>query len=145
MFRQRSHFRPTPGLIFALDTYISQAYGAKNFKLIGIVFQNCMVICTLLSVPIAIAWWFTEPLLLLLGQGAESSKLAGEFTKWSIPGVLPYLYYRTIMRYLQNQHIMMPGNVPPPTRFFANFPRKTHRRRLQLFTSESLESFRISL
>jgi multidrug resistance protein, MATE family len=102
-------FFPRVGLIFALDTYISQAFGAKNFRLIGIVFQNCMVICTLLSIPITIAWMFTEDLLLLLGQGEAVSKLAGDFTKWSIPGVLPYLYYRTIMRYLQNQHIMMPG------------------------------------
>lgn len=58
---------------------------------------------------------FTENLLILVGQGVEVSRLAGDFTKYSIPGVLPYLYYRAIMRYLQNQRIMMPGT-------YATFP-----------------------
>jgi Na+-driven multidrug efflux pump len=95
------------GIVFALDTFVSQAYGAstnsatflrhsshnipaisitscvvcffdaENYKLIGTVFQNCLVVVTIISIPTAVSYWFTEPMLLALKQGEEVSRLAG--------------------------------------------------------------------
>jgi hypothetical protein len=47
-------------MIFGLDTLVSQAYGAGNYKLIGIILQNAVFIGTLACIPVALLWFFTE-------------------------------------------------------------------------------------
>lgn len=45
------------GLCSALDTLISQAYGAKAYRLTGLYAQRAAVILTLSSIPVAALWW----------------------------------------------------------------------------------------
>lgn len=93
----------------AMDTLVSQAYGARNFKFIGVVFQNALVVASLMFLPIALCFWFTEPVLLLLRQDPELARLAGIYNKWLLIGVLPLLVYRAQTQYLQNQRILAPA------------------------------------
>ena len=44
------------GLCSALDTLISQAYGAKAYRLTGLYAQRAAVILTLSSIPVAALW-----------------------------------------------------------------------------------------
>ena len=52
------------GLLTAMDTLAAQAYGAKNFKRVGVVYQRAMLVLaflilpvsTVLGVPCAAAW-----------------------------------------------------------------------------------------
>jgi MATE family multidrug resistance protein len=94
-----------------MDTLVSQAYGARNFKFIGVVFQNALVVAVAIFIPIALAFWFTEPVLVLLKQDVHLAKMAGTYNRWLIPGVLPLLIYRTQTQYLQNQRILKPAMV----------------------------------
>ena len=43
-----------------------QAYGARNFRLVGIVYQRALLLTTLVTAVMALAWTQAEPLLLLL-------------------------------------------------------------------------------
>lgn len=95
----------------AMDTIVSQAFGAKNFRLIGITFQNALVVATFLSIPISLLWWFTEPILVLFQQDPMLSKGAALYNQLSIPGLIPALFYRTISQFLQNQRIMYPAVI----------------------------------
>lgn len=52
----------------------------------------------IISFPIATLWLFTEPILILLGQDPEISKLSSEFTFFMIPGLFPMLAYYCIMK-----------------------------------------------
>jgi len=45
-----------------------QAYGAKNYKLVGLVYQRALLIVTLSAVPLVIILMFARPLLMLGGQ-----------------------------------------------------------------------------
>jgi MATE family multidrug resistance protein len=56
------------GLAFGLDTLLSQAYGAGQMRTFGIYLQSSFYVVTLGLVPICVALWFTEDILLLLGQ-----------------------------------------------------------------------------
>lgn len=94
-----------------MDTLVSQAYGARNFRFIGVVFQNALVVACLIFIPIALAFWFTEPVLILLKQEPRLAHLAGVYNRWLIPGVLPLLIYRAQTQYLQNQRILRPAIV----------------------------------
>lgn len=94
-----------------MDTIVSQAHGAKNYRIIGIAFQNSLVVVTLFSIPIALLWWFTEPILVLFAQDPIIAKGAGLYNKLSIPGLIPCMYYRAIGQYLQNQRILYPAVI----------------------------------
>lgn len=94
-----------------MDTIVSQAHGAKNYRIIGISFQNSLVVVTFVSIPIALLWWFTEPILVLLSQDPIVAQGAGLYNRLSIPGLIPCLYYRAIAQYLQNQRILYPAVI----------------------------------
>lgn len=94
-----------------MDTLVSQAYGARNYRYIGVVFQNALVVVSAIFIPIALCFWFTEPVLLLFRQDPHLAKMAGSYNRWLIPGVLPLLIYRAQTQYLQNQRILKPAIV----------------------------------
>lgn len=103
------------GVGSALNTLCSQAYGARNYPLVGIWFQVRLVgsiakpglarthawrchdmmlqvaslFSTVLIIPVMVAWWFTGPLLRACGFSAVESDLAATFARWSILGLWP--------------------------------------------------------
>ncbi len=60
-----------------------QAYGAKNYKMLGILLQRAQVILWVLCIPIVALWVHIDHVLLTLGQEPEV-KLA-RATVWLIP------------------------------------------------------------
>ena len=56
------------GTQFGLGALCSQAFGAKNYKRVGLLLQRQLLFHWLLCLPIGVMWWYTEPLLLRLGQ-----------------------------------------------------------------------------
>jgi multidrug resistance protein, MATE family len=68
------------GMASALDTLCSQAHtGSRDKHALGKHLQRAIIVMAILTFPIAILWTFTEPLLVLVGQDPEISKLAGVF------------------------------------------------------------------
>lgn len=98
------------GMASALDTLCSQSYtGSTDRHALGKHVQRGIVVMFFLSIPIATLWLFTEQLLIIAGQDAAISKLAGVFTFWMIPGLFPYLVSDCLKRYLQAQGLMKPS------------------------------------
>jgi MATE family multidrug resistance protein len=98
------------GMATALDTLCSQAFtGSSDPHALGKHLQRAIVIQALLSIPITLLWCYTEPLLLLLGQDPDISRLSGTFALYMIPGLFPYLCSQSIQKYLQAQGIMKAG------------------------------------
>jgi MATE family multidrug resistance protein len=64
-----------------------QAFGARNYAVLGEVLQRARVICWTICLPIALLWWWMEPVLLALGQEAELSRLAAINMRIMIPGL----------------------------------------------------------
>eukprot|EP01119_Soliformovum_irregulare_P015584 TRINITY_DN4402_c0_g1_i2.p1 TRINITY_DN4402_c0_g1~~TRINITY_DN4402_c0_g1_i2.p1 ORF type:complete len:518 (-),score=139.01 TRINITY_DN4402_c0_g1_i2:65-1429(-) len=108
------------GLVFGMDTLVSQAYGAKNFRLTGIIFQNALVVMTIGAIPISILWMFTKDILLLLGQSQELAEMAGKFAWCSLPGILPVIYYRASLRFFANQSVVKPALIISAIAFGLN-------------------------
>jgi multidrug resistance protein, MATE family len=98
------------GMASALDTLCSQSHtGSADKHALGKHLQRSIVVMFLLAIPISALWMCTEPILLLVGQDAEVSRLAGIFTMWLTPGLFPYLVADCLKRYLQAQGIMKPA------------------------------------
>ena len=62
------------GLGSALETLGSQAYGAKSYRLVGIVLQRSICVLMLACFPIFALWLHVEKLLLLLHQDREVAR-----------------------------------------------------------------------
>ncbi|CAM0904944.1 unnamed protein product [Alopecurus aequalis] len=92
----------------SLDTLCGQAYGAKQYHLLGIYKQRAIVVLTLVSVVVAIIWAYTGQILLLVGQDPEIAMGAGSYIRWLIPALFVYGLLQCHVRFLQTQNIVLP-------------------------------------
>jgi multidrug resistance protein, MATE family len=92
----------------ALDTFCGQAYGAKQYHLLGLYLQRAVLVLLLTSIPLAIVWGFTGQILLFLGQNPEISAEAGIYARWLIPSLFAYGLLQCHVRFLQSQNIVFP-------------------------------------
>eukprot|EP00823_Brevimastigomonas_motovehiculus_P005628 TRINITY_DN4183_c0_g1_i1.p1 TRINITY_DN4183_c0_g1~~TRINITY_DN4183_c0_g1_i1.p1 ORF type:complete len:651 (+),score=147.64 TRINITY_DN4183_c0_g1_i1:51-2003(+) len=95
------------GFASGIDTLGGQAFGSKKYKVVAYVLQRTILIITLLIIPICVLWYFSEDVLVLCGQNAETSKMAAHFIRISCFGIWPNCIYNALISYLQCQGIMM--------------------------------------
>ncbi|KAG6759571.1 hypothetical protein POTOM_036054 [Populus tomentosa] len=96
------------GMGSALETLCGQAYGAKQYHMLGIHTHRAMLTLLAVSIPLAIIWFYTATLLLSLGQDAEISGGAGTFNRWMIPSLFAYGLLQCLNRLLQTQNNVFP-------------------------------------
>ncbi|KAE8702281.1 MATE efflux family protein ALF5 [Hibiscus syriacus] len=96
------------GLSGALETLCGQGFGAKMYKMLGIYLQASCIISFFFSIIISILWFFTEPILVLLHQDPEISRMAAVYIKYLIPGLFAYGFLENILMFLQTQSIVIP-------------------------------------
>ncbi|XP_030931397.1 protein DETOXIFICATION 19-like [Quercus lobata] len=96
------------GLSGSLETLCGQGFGAKVYRLLGIYLQASCIISFLFSIIIAIIWFYTEPILILLHQETEIAKTAAHYIRFLIPGLFAYGFLQNILRFLQTQSILWP-------------------------------------
>ena len=94
----------------ALDTLCSSSFtGSKNPYELGILLQRAFVVLGGMYVVVAIIWWNSEQLFLLLGQEGELARDSALFLRYLVPGGLGYIYFECVKKYLQAQGIMGAG------------------------------------
>ncbi|KAL0001257.1 hypothetical protein SO802_015038 [Lithocarpus litseifolius] len=96
------------GLSGSLETLCGQGFGAKVYRLLGIYLQASCIISFLFSIIIAIIWFCTEPILILLHQETEIAKTAAHYIRFLIPGLFAFGFLQNILRFLQAQSILWP-------------------------------------
>ncbi|KAK7830817.1 protein detoxification 19 [Quercus suber] len=96
------------GLSGSLETLCGQGFGAKLYRLLGIYLQASCIISFLFSIIIAIIWFYTEPILILVHQETEIAKTAAHYIRFLIPGLFAYGFLQNILRFLQTQSILWP-------------------------------------
>ncbi|KAL5467556.1 hypothetical protein EMCRGX_G031806 [Ephydatia muelleri] len=95
------------GLSSALDTLCSQAFGFKNYKRVGVVVQQGILIIGLSMFPIWALWLNVKFLLVILQQDSCISELTSEYIK-TFSVALPGLFLLMILsKYLQAQSIIV--------------------------------------
>ncbi|KDO35046.1 hypothetical protein SPRG_01110 [Saprolegnia parasitica CBS 223.65] len=96
------------GMATAMDTLCTQAYGAGNIKKFGAYLQGALLGMALTLLPVFVLTWFTEAVLLALGQDATIAALAGTFTRLTMVG-FPFFYiYELLKKMLQAYNIVHP-------------------------------------
>ncbi|KAJ0989133.1 hypothetical protein J5N97_007489 [Dioscorea zingiberensis] len=107
-FANVSGFSLLLGMGSALDTLCGQAYGAKQYHMLGIHIQRAMFVLLVVSIPLAFLWAFTSQILIILGQNAEISAEAGLYARWLTPSLFAYGLLQCQVRFLQTQNIIWP-------------------------------------
>ncbi|MCL7021437.1 hypothetical protein MKW94_004965 [Papaver nudicaule] len=87
----------------ALETLCGQAYGAKQYRMLGIYMQRSWVILTLCAILLLPVYIFTSPILKFLGQPDDLAELSGLVTIWLIPLPFAFALQFPLQRFLQCQ------------------------------------------
>ncbi|KAK2994809.1 hypothetical protein RJ640_021041 [Escallonia rubra] len=91
------------GMGSALETLCGQAYGAGQYRMLGVYMQRSWVILmttACLMVPIYV---FSPPILEFFGETAQISQSAGTFALWMLPQLFAYAMNFPIQKFLQAQ------------------------------------------
>jgi MATE family multidrug resistance protein len=94
------------GLATALDSLGSQAYGAKQYSLVGLYTQRGMMISTAVCIPIIIIWSYTKEFLELVGVAPHIAVLSGEWVSYLRFACWPNFMYYMLARFQQCQGIV---------------------------------------
>ncbi|KAL4442008.1 hypothetical protein ABPG77_011269, partial [Micractinium sp. CCAP 211/92] len=106
------------GFATAMETLAGQAYGARNFKLVGVVYQRALLLTSAMAVVIALAWTQAEPLLLFFRQDPLLARSAARYMRLTIPALLGQGAFEASKRYLLAQV----GRCPPRPSPWAGGP-----------------------
>ncbi|CAN6283486.1 unnamed protein product [Urochloa humidicola] len=99
------------GMASALDTLCGQAFGARQHGLLGVYKQRAMLVLALACVPIALVWANAGQILVLMGQDRDIAAEAGDYSRWLILSLVPYVPLVCHIRFLQTQSIVVPVMV----------------------------------
>ncbi|KAM1085256.1 hypothetical protein ACFX15_010642 [Malus domestica] len=83
----------------ALETLIGQAYGAKQYHMLGVHMQRAMQTLLAVSIPLALIWFYTSTILMAPGQNHEMSAEAGTFNRWIIPSLFAFSLLQCLNRF----------------------------------------------
>ncbi|KAJ5584840.1 uncharacterized protein N7459_004640 [Penicillium hispanicum] len=93
------------GLATSLDTLCAQAYGSGKRKLVGLQMLRMVYFLWLVTIPIAILWYFSEHILAKIVPEKEVAKMAGLYLKIALLGTPGYACFESGKRYLQAQGV----------------------------------------
>jgi MATE family multidrug resistance protein len=96
------------GMLTALETLGAQAFGAGNFRRVGVVTQRAAVVLAVAAVPVASLWINVQPLLLALRQPPAVAALMQRYMTVLVCGLVPYFGFETLRRFLQVQQVVSP-------------------------------------
>ncbi|PSC75850.1 MATE efflux family [Micractinium conductrix] len=96
------------GLLGALDTLCGQAWGAKNYKALGVYLQRAVITTLLISALICVLWFNIEGLVLALGQEPVIAAGAARFLRLATPALLLAGVFECLKRYLMAQGVVTP-------------------------------------
>ncbi|KAI5934735.1 Multidrug and toxin extrusion protein 1 [Manis javanica] len=108
------------GLSSACDTLISQTYGSRNLKHVGVILQRGTLVLLLCCLPCWALFLNTEQILLLFRQGAAVSRLTQTYVMIFIPALPATFIYALQVKYLLNQGVVLPQILTGVAANFVN-------------------------
>lgn len=91
------------GMASGLETLCGQAYGGKQYHMLGVYLQRSWIVLTVATTVIIPAFVFTAPMLRALGQDESIAEVAGMIALWLIPVVYSFILSFTCQMFLQAQ------------------------------------------
>ncbi|DAZ97618.1 TPA: hypothetical protein N0F65_002237 [Lagenidium giganteum] len=90
------------------NSLCSQAFGAKNYRLLGEYAQMTLFAQTVMCVPLALLWWNLGDILALAGVADAVATYARTYCRLSIIWLWPRSMFQVLSIYYQSQQIVVP-------------------------------------
>ncbi|KAL7603490.1 hypothetical protein Lser_V15G16671 [Lactuca serriola] len=110
------------GMGSAVETLCGQAFGAKQYGMLGVYLQRSTILLMLTGIPLLLIYIYSKSLLMLLGQSKEISSAASLFIFGLIPQIFAYAANFPIQKFLQSQSIVNPSTYIAAGIFFVHLP-----------------------
>ncbi|KAL0359705.1 UNVERIFIED_CONTAM: protein DETOXIFICATION 21 [Sesamum angustifolium] len=91
------------GVASGLETLCGQAYGAKQYHMLGIYLQRSWIVLTVFTTLLLPVYIFAAPILKALGQDEDIAEMAGKIALWFLPVIYSYILSFSCQMYLQAQ------------------------------------------
>ena len=91
------------GLATCLDTLCAQAFGSGQKTLVGLQVQRMVCFLMIITIPIAVVWWYATDILAAMIPERQSAELAGKYMRVLIIGMPPFVLFETGKRFVQAQ------------------------------------------
>lgn len=96
------------GLAMGMEPICGQAYGAKQWKILGLTLQRTVLLLLSTSIPISYLWFNMKNILISCGQDEEISSTAQTFILFSLPDLFFLSFLHPLRIYLRTQNITLP-------------------------------------
>ena len=96
------------GISVYVNILCSQAYGAKQYKLVGLYFYRALFMAALTVFPLSTLFMSVRPIVYSFTQDPELAYHAGSYTSTFCLGLPAYFYFKIALRFLQAQNIVWP-------------------------------------
>ena len=96
------------GFSSGMDTLCSQAYGGKNYRLVGVYFQRAILLSLLVCFPIWALWLNAESILILLHQDVTVAAIAGKYLRILCVAKPAVILFILSTKFLQTQNVVVP-------------------------------------
>ena len=92
----------------ALETLSGQAYGARQYRQLGLHINTAIFSLMLVCLPLSLVWIYMGKILILMGQDPLISHEAGKFARMLLPALFAYAALQPLCKYLQTQSLIIP-------------------------------------
>lgn len=96
------------GMASAVQTVCGQAYGAKQYNMLGVICQRSMIIMTVTAILLAVLYLYADPVLVAIGQSKAIAAAGATFSRGLIPQLFAFAINCPMQRFLQAQNIVAP-------------------------------------
>ncbi|XP_057857406.1 protein DETOXIFICATION 41 [Cryptomeria japonica] len=96
------------GMSSAVQTVCGQAFGAKKYKMLGIICQQSMLLMTATAMLLSFLYIFAEPALHAIGQNKAIAAQGAIFARGLIPQLFAFALSCPLQRFLLSQNIVAP-------------------------------------
>ncbi|CAK4072375.1 unnamed protein product [Aphanomyces euteiches] len=101
----------TEGFTKGVHSLASQAFGAKNYMLLGRYAQLGCFMLTIVCLPLGCFWWFVGDFLKMFGVAATTIHLAQTYTRLSVMWLWPRITYQLFVVYFAAQENVLPSSI----------------------------------
>eukprot|EP00826_Nyctotherus_ovalis_P053901 TRINITY_DN7035_c0_g2_i8.p1 TRINITY_DN7035_c0_g2~~TRINITY_DN7035_c0_g2_i8.p1 ORF type:complete len:382 (-),score=55.41 TRINITY_DN7035_c0_g2_i8:61-1086(-) len=99
------------GFCSALDTFVSQYYGMKDYRNCGLTLNRAFAILAVVTVPCILLQFLSAPIFGLVGIDHEVSEYSGNVTRALVPSIILYAPHILLEKFLLSQQISRPQMV----------------------------------
>ncbi|CAK9224368.1 unnamed protein product, partial [Sphagnum troendelagicum] len=96
------------GLSSGLETLCGQAYGAKQYHLLGIYLQRAIFVLLVVAIPICLASFYMAPILIAFGENPAIANNAQVYGRCLLPCILAFAVMMPFVKFCQSQRIVVP-------------------------------------